>query len=317
MYVHPEWTIFVFLYFVMCAQAILLLPLRIGALWIATLILITAGFGVLKWGEWLDGLLTALLYSAGYGFFAIFAHALSRADSARRRSQALLAELQKAHEQLHEYALRIEELVIVQERSRLAREMHDTLGHRLTVASVQLEGAQRLCTVDPDKAASMMGVVRDEVREALAELRSTVAALRTPIEADLQLRSSLLLLADRFAQATGLAIHRMLPQNLPDLAHAQRLAIYRAAQEGLTNIQKHANASQVWLMLDVRDGAVTLLISDDGQGLSLTSERTRFGVRGLRERAAQLGGELHLEPRPGGGTQLSFRLPLATETEDA
>ncbi|MGD9049046.1 MAG: hypothetical protein PVF77_13400, partial [Anaerolineae bacterium] len=79
----------------------------------------------------------------------------------------------------------------------------------------------------------------------------------------------------------------------------------------LTNIQKHAAAEQVWLVLTVHDDAVTLLVSDDGQGLSLTGDQGGFGLRGLRERADQLGGDLHLEPRPGGGTQLSFRLPLA------
>jgi signal transduction histidine kinase len=316
MYVHSEWTIFVFLYFILCAQAVLLLPLRVGAMWIAGLILITGAFGTLKWGRWLDGLLTALLYSAGYGFFAIIAHALARADRARRESQALLTELQKAHQQLHEYALRIEELAVIQERSRLAREMHDTLGHRLTVASVQLEGAQRLCSLDPDRAASMVGVVRGEVREALNELRSTVATLRTPIEADLELRHSLLLLVDRFEEATGLTVHRILPQDLPDLPNAHRLAIYRAAQEGLTNVQKHASASQAWLMLDARDNTISLLVSDDGQGLSLNADRTNFGVRGLRERAAQLGGEMHLESRPGGGTQLSILLPLPAECDD-
>jgi len=200
---------------------------------------------------------------------------------------------------------------VVEERSRLAREMHDTLGHRLTVAAVQLEGAQRLIEADPDRAAQMVGTVREQVREALAELRQTVAALRAPLEADLSLPHALARLAAHFETATGITIHQVLPraEELPDLPSTHRLALYRAAQEALTNIQRHAEAGQVWLVLAGDGGAVTLLVSDDGKGFSLSGDQAGFGLHGLRERAAQLGGEMHIEPRRGGGTQLSFRLP--------
>ena len=94
------------------------------------------------------------------------------------------------------------------------------------------------------------------------------------------------------------------------MTDTHRLALYRAAQEAMTNVQRHAGAVQVWLVLTAHEGSVTLLVGDDGRGVSLSGEQTGFGLRGLRERAAQLDGELHVEPRPGGGTQVSFRLPL-------
>jgi signal transduction histidine kinase len=102
-----------------------------------------------------------------------------------------------------------------------------------------------------------------------------------------------------------------LPEDLPPLPDTHRQALYRAAQEALTNVQRHAQASQVWLVLTVDGGAVSLLVGDDGVGLPPDdAPATGFGLRGLRERAAQLDGELYLEPRAGGGVQLSFRLPL-------
>ena len=309
MTVHPDWSVFTLLYFVLSAQAMLLLPLRRGAVWVAVLALITAGFSLYYWG-WPGGMVASLLYAAGYGSFGVFANALVRADTARRESQSLLAELQEAHRQLQEYALRVEALAVVEERNRLAREMHDTLGHRLTVASVQLEGAQRLCSLDPERAASMVGTVREQVREALQELRHTVAALRTPVAADLELPSSLKRLATDFEQATGLTIHQVLPDEMPDLPDTHRLALYRAAQEALTNVQSHANSSQVSLALTNHDNAAVLLVGDDGKGTSLSRDQAGFGLQGLRERATRLGGEMHLEPRQGGGTQFSFRLPL-------
>jgi signal transduction histidine kinase len=257
-----------------------------------------------------EGLIALFLYGVLYAFVGAFAHALVRADTARRESQSLLAELQEAHGQLQEYALHAEEMAVVQERNRLAREMHDTLGHRLTVAAVQLEGAQRLCAADPERAEDIVGTVREQVRDALAELRGAVATLRAPIEADLQLRSSLQRLITNFQDATGLIVHQMLPEEMPHLPGPYRMAIYRTTQEALTNIQKHAQAQRVWLMLTISNNRVSLLVGDDGQGVSLRKDQSGFGLRGMRERAAQLGGELHLEARKGGGTQVSFRLPL-------
>ncbi|MCL7452522.1 MAG: sensor histidine kinase [Anaerolineae bacterium] len=316
MFLQPGWTMYPVLFMTPITWAVLSLPLRQAVYWIAAYTVATAAsFAVgINLGE---GLIGMFLYGVLYAFLGAFAGALARADGARRESQALLAELQQAHEQLQEYAMRVEELAVVEERNRLAREMHDTLGHRLTVASVQLEAAQRLCPTDSERAAHMVGTVREQVREALGELRSTVATLRSPIEADLHLRSALRRLIDHFEKATGLTVNRVLPEEMPPLPDTYRLALFRAAQEALSNIQKHAGASQVWLVLTTGDEAVTLLVSDDGRGVSRTNGQAGFGLQGLDERAGQLGGELHLEPRPGGGTQLSFRLPLPREHGDA
>jgi len=151
------------------------------------------------------------------------------------------------------------------------------------------------------------------VRAALGELRQTVAALRTPPEAELPLPKALARLADDFERATGLTVHRSLPLEVPPLAPALRLALYRAAQEALTNVQRHADARQVWLTLRLDDEAIVLQVDDDGRGLPPDAGERGLGLRGLRERATQLGGELRLESAPDGGTYLSLRLPL-TET---
>jgi signal transduction histidine kinase len=315
MFLVPGWTMFPTLYCLFTVQAILFLSPNPGVYWIAAYVLVTAASFVVNF-NWNEGLIGLVIYGGINAFFAAYASALLRANAARRESQTLLDELRQAHEQLQEYALRAEEMAVVEERNRLAREMHDTLGHFLTVASVQLEAAQRLCPTDTERAAGLVGTVREQVRQALTELRATVAALRAPIEADLHLRSALRRLMEHFEEATGLAIHHALPDKMPPLPDAHRVALYRTAQEALTNIQKHAEAGQVWLVLTAQDDEVALLISDDGKGVSHSADQTGFGLRGLRERAGQLGGELHLEPRSGGGTQLSFRLPLPVEQDD-
>jgi signal transduction histidine kinase len=302
--------IFAMLGFSFSARTMSMFPNYTGALWLMLLILTTGATHVHHDG-WIDGLLLALVFAAAYYAFGFYNYAWVQTEAARRKSQILLQEQQAAHRQLQAYAEQAEKLAVVEERNRLAREMHDTLGHRLTVAAVQLEGAQRLVSSDPERAERIVGTVRDQVREALGELRGTVAALRAPVEADFRLRRALTRLASDFEGATGLAVHQIWPEDIPALPATHRQALYRAAQEALTNVQRHAQASQVWLVLAAGDGAVSLLVSDDGVGFPPDDAvGAGFGLRGLRERATQLDGELYLEARPGGGAQLSFRLPL-------
>ena len=177
------------------------------------------------------------------------------------------------------------------------------------------EFSQRLPNLLAHRADHGLGLLRVAGAEALGELRQTVAALQVPIEADLELTSALRRLVAHFEEATNLTVHRVLPEQVPAIPSPHRLALYRAAQEALTNAQRHADASQVWLVLTVHEEAIALLVSDDGKGLSYPAGGAGFGLRGMRERATQLGGELHVEPRRGGGTQISFRLPLQTETQ--
>lgn len=298
------------LFFVLSAEAMTALPVRQGVLWIGVFTLATYfNFGLAI--GWASALLYLLPYAGGFLFFGTFGKAMRDAELARQESQRLLEELQTAHRQLQEYASQVEQLTIAEERNRLAREMHDAIGHRLTVTAVQLEGAQRLIPTDPDRAARMIGTMRDEVKQALAELRRTVATLRAPLEVDLPLTQSLARLATAFQEATGLNVHLTLPEDLPSIPEAGRLALYRAAQESLTNTQRHARAKNIWLSLQSSNDNISLTAADDGVGFPTSMDGVGFGLRGLRERAAQLGGELHLESRPGGGAQLCFRLPLS------
>jgi signal transduction histidine kinase len=152
-----------------------------------------------------DGGLQAMaIYAGGFLIFGVITNALTLARSTQRQNALLLAELQVRNRQLEEYAAQVEELAVVEERNRLAREVHDTLGHRLTTAAVQLEGAQRLVPSEPERAAAMIGAGRQQVREALQDLRRTVGRLREPVELEFSLPQALHRLSDSFQKATGL-----------------------------------------------------------------------------------------------------------------
>ena len=300
------------LFCILSVQAVPALTLRPAIAWIGLFTATTALLFCNTQG-WQQGVFNSIPYTIGFIFSGAFAYGLNKAEAAQRESQILLEELRHTYRQLQEYAAKAEELAVSEERNRLAREMHDALGHRLTVSAVQLEGAQRLIESNPQRAGYMMSTVREQVLEALSELRRTVATLRTPLEEDLSLPKALARLAANFEEATGITIHPTLPDEAPNLPDAHRLGLYRMAQEALTNIQRHAQAKEAWLEFSLQDGFATLLVKDNGVGLPQNALKTGFGLRGLQERAVQLGGKLLLESEPNGGTQVSLNLPLPGE----
>lgn len=320
-----NFTAIIILYFLLSGRALALFPDRSGYTWILAFgALTTAMLAYLLAPAWGFGLLNGLGATCGYFFVGSAANAQRRAEVASAESRRLYQELQIAHQQLQAQAAHAEALAVVEERNRLAREMHDTLGHRLTVAAVQLEGAQKLVKRDPDKAVQMISTVRKQVLEGLNELRRTVAALRTPLEEDLPLPAALTRLAANFMEATGIQTELYLPATMPHLPPDHRHALYRAAQEALTNIQRHAQAQHARLDVVLMgqealadgmiDTEIQLGIEDDGMGFAKAQGTQGYGLRGLAERATALGGELLIRSGQRGGTQVIMRLPLPLPT---
>jgi signal transduction histidine kinase len=301
--------LFILFFYILALEAVTALPVRYALAWIAGFFLI----GSLNqlWNQGQRAIISIFFYAAAFLMTAVFGYALRQAEIARRKNEELLEALTAAQQ-------KVRELAVTEERGRMAREMHDSLGHRLTVTIVQLEGAQRLIPTDPERAARMIGNMRDEMKEALAELRRTVSALRVPIAEEKSLDIALSTLSQAFQQNTGIPTHFTVSPGFPGLPETHRLAFYRTAQEALTNIQRHAMAQNAWLQLRADDQQVTLILEDDGKGLNEGSEnKSGSGLLGMRERAVQLGGEVHLADRLGGGTQLILTVPLPTQGEKA
>jgi len=298
--------LFGFLFFILVIQVVLALPVRIAAAWVLLFFSIEGVNLFIHQG--LDGIVDILFNIPAFFLVSVFAYIFREAEIARRQNQKLLEELKATQ-------LQLQGLAVAEERTRLAREMHDSLGHQLTVAVVQLEGAQRLIPTKPEQASDMIATMRDELKEALANLRRTVTALRSPIAENVLLGSALSTLCQSFQENTGLVTHFTSAPTLPDLPESYRLAFYRAAQEGLTNIQRHADAQNAWVNLESDDTQITLNITDDGKGLDHHTEKgSGVGLIGLEERASQLGGKMRFIPRlETGGAKLTFILPLIKE----
>lgn len=278
---------------VLVSQCVLLFPLPVTAVVIALVPFVHVGM------PWADGLREGFGTLAAVVFAAVVTELL-------RREQRARVELTAAHEQLRDQAAQAERLATAQERNRVARDIHDGLGHSLTVVQMQVKAARAVLPTDREKADEVLSKAQQQAEDALAEVRRSVGALREPRVVP-PLPEALRALAEETSAAgvpTRLAVSGA-ERPLPD---DTREALFRAAQEGLTNVRKHAGATSVDLVLDYADTAVRLDVRDDGRGAAGGAE-AGFGLVGLRERAAQLGGRLDVASTPGRGCTLSMEVP--------
>jgi signal transduction histidine kinase len=241
-------------------------------------------------------------------FVGLFVMLLVREERARNRAEKLAADLEAANRQLAAYAAQAEELAISKERNRLAREIHDSLGHYLTVINVQLEAARVIMDQDPERAREALSTAKNMAHEGLASVRQSVAALR---ESPLQGRPLDEVIA-RLLEETGRAgivTSLTVEGERRPLGANNDLTLYRIAQEGLTNVRKHARASRVDVILDYQQpGQVRLTINDNGVGATL-NENSGFGLLGVRERLELVGGRLDIDTAPGKGFHMVAALP--------
>jgi signal transduction histidine kinase len=254
-----------------------------------------------------DALAMLLPYGGGFAFFAAVSLALIQQQKDRQRAEQLLGELEEAHEQLQATARQIEALAVAEERNRLAREIHDSLGHYLTAMTMQLQAAGKLVAKQPERAAETIAKAEEMARESLAEVRRSVAALRTSPVDTAALGDAI----DELVQNLhddGIATTLTVKGKTQSMPIQAKTALYRAAQEGLTNVRKHAKASAVEVKLTYEPEQVTLTIADNGMG-QRGEESTGFGLLGLRERVLLLGGTMEAGDNPDGGFRLHITIP--------
>ena len=214
---------------------------------------------------------------------------------------AMVARLQLERAQSNARSLAAQEA----ERHRIAQELHDEIGQGLTVL---LLGLSRVAAAAPAPLAAELLVLQESARTSLEEVREVAHRLRPGVLEDLGLRSALAALTSDFAQHTGGTISRSLAPDLFGLSAEVELVIYRVAQEALTNVARHADADTAELILTETAAGVELRVLDDGRGLADPLEGA--GIRGMRERALLVDGELTVAARPGGGTEVRLLIPV-------
>ncbi len=256
---------------------------------------------------WPDVWTNLPIFLAGLVFIVVFTQVAVGEEKARKEVERLLSELQETNQRLREYSLNAEELAVAKERNRLAREIHDGLGHYLTTINMEIQAAMATLAKKPERARELLAKASTLSHEALADVRNSVATLRAPMDDDQPLG---VIFQDviKSCECSGIETNFLLLGNERPVSPATRFALFRTIQESVSNVQKHAHAANLWVTLDFRQPKQTLLtVKDDGVG----SENVDggFGLLGMRERARLVNGDFQVSTSPGEGFVIQLTVP--------
>jgi signal transduction histidine kinase len=274
-------------------QAVVGLAIALGAAGVVTLN--DPGQG------WSDFAGVVLLFSIAWLTGFAIGRKLEQASAAQERAERLESEREAEAR-----------AAVAEERARIARELHDVVGHSVSVMTVQASAVRRRLLPDQEQEREALEIVEQTGREALAEMRRLVGVLRRPEEAPALAPQPSLQHLDRLvAQAgeSGLPVELRIEGEPTPLPPGVDLTAYRLVQEGLTNAIKHARASKADVVVTYSDGTVEVSVTDDGTGDG-DGGGGGHGLVGMRERVSVYGGELEAGPRPEGGYALKARLPV-------
>lgn len=253
---------------------------------------------------WMHLIAETLMFGLGL-FFAL--KLVSTLLSERRMKEQLAI----AHQQLQHYALQVEDLAAIQERNRIAREIHDSLGHTLTAQNIQLQTAVKLWQKDINQAQGFVEQAQRLATIAMQEVRCSVSTLRADVHKELCFKGAIEALLNDFQQGTGISVSTRINIQTSTPPESDR-ALYRILQEALTNISKYAEATVVEVQIRAIADYIRLTVTDNGKGFDPAHQAGGFGLQGMRERVAALDGHLRIESAPGRGCQIQVELPLIT-----
>jgi signal transduction histidine kinase len=277
---------------VVASQAALVLSPRAAMAWVALQTLAITRFLIPSFG-WALGS-AELIALLGFQGFAVAAIA-----SARREFDARI-ELARANAELIATRSLLDEATRAQERTRIARDLHDVLGHNLTALGLQLEIASH---VEADAARVQLAKARELTSRLLGDVREVVGTIRSD-------RSPALLTALRalVVEVPGLAVHLDVPESLIVEESCRAECVVRCVQEIVTNARRHAQAANLWIRLRREGDQISVEAHDDGKGAE--DLRDGHGLRGMRSRLEEMGGWLEVRTAPEQAFAISARLPL-------
>ncbi|SHH75073.1 Signal transduction histidine kinase [Caloranaerobacter azorensis DSM 13643] len=224
----------------------------------------------------------------------------------KEKKELLYKELLKAHKKLKEYSDRVEKLTIIEERNRIARDIHDTLGHKMTALIMQLEMSSYMIDENPEKAKQLIEEAKKQAREGLLSIRKVVETLR--INDDISQGIDFIKqMADEFSKKTGTDIKLKIKGNQIKIPSNISTVLYRIIQESLTNAVRHGKATKINIEIVFRENSVNFCIRDNGIGVHNIKEG--YGLKGIRERVEHFNGKVKFESR--GGFEVKGYLPIS------
>jgi signal transduction histidine kinase len=243
----------------------------------------------------------------GFFFYGI-GISVAKVIEAEKKSQMLLVENRRQNQLLEEYARQIEKVTLLEERNRLARDLHDTVGHTFTSVIMGLDAASFLINTSPEKAQEQVDMLSDVMRKSLGEIRTQIHQI-SPSEEREEVPYQLKKIADEFALHTKTSIHfEHIGQHDITISSQATITLIRCLQESLTNAIRHGHANEIMITLKADSFHLALSIQDNGIGIRNVSYG--FGLTGMKERLESLQGGLSIESKVNQGTIVNCYLPL-------
>jgi signal transduction histidine kinase len=296
----------------LCGLAMWYLPQRQAIYWTIAFAMFCMVSMVAYYGTG-EGFSFGLTYVAGTILVSVLTAATIRSEQAHRESQRLLAELQTANRKLHEYAQKVEILAAVEERNRLARELHDSVSQTIFSMTLTAQAARILLEDANQRVAALLDHLQALSQNALAEMRTLIQELRPRSVVENGLTSAVRdHVAHREAE-DGLRVEVVVRSDRV-LPEATTAALYRVVQEALNNVVKHAKSGQATVTLDLDADPMTLSIEDHGVGFepaAIRGEIGHVGLSSMEERVRSLGGVLTIDSGPGAGTRVTIAIDRA------
>lgn len=232
--------------------------------------------------------------------------ALEEIEESNRRLQAANAELNENRQKLQEAYKNLQEVTVLEERQRIAKDIHDTAGHSITTIIMQTEAAKLVIDSDPEDAKRKIAAANLQARSALEELRESVHLLSGASE-QLTLREALMNIIHESTDGTGIVIRADIDDIT--LCSAKHRFLCNTLKEGISNGLRHGNATAFYFELKKKGDRIAFLLSDNGRGVDGAKLKKGFGLRGMTARVESLGGEVSFESEPDEGFEIHISLP--------
>lgn len=295
-----RWDAFVFLFLLLTIHTAFILPGRSAAIWIIIYYGIVSAIMFLTRGT--DGIYAILFYVSAYFLCGYFGYGLQQIEMARDKNQILLEELQATQQKL-------QELAVLEERNRLARDLHDSVKQQVFAISMQLSAA-RTTLSENDKAYQPIVQAEKLARQAGTELTTLIHELRPqPLERK-TLPVALREHVTEWSKQNNIETHLSVDDDLP-LSVNEEQTLFRVIQEALSNVARHSQAAHVVVELLYVDSEVLLCVADDGKGLDVEHVQKGVGLNSMQERLGQIGATFHVLSQKDGGTQITAKLRKA------
>jgi len=288
---------FNFLFYILTVQAAVVLSIRMATVWTSIYFVIASSVSLI--GRGWDGLYAVFFYLAVFIVCAILGNTVQQTELTSERNQRLVDELKDAQQKL-------QELAVVEERNRLARDLHDSVKQQVFAISMQLSAAKTSLS-EADQAYQSVVEAERLAQQAGAELTTLISALRPPALESKSLTDAIKEYLDEWSRQNKIEVNLSLDNDLP-LNVDEEQAFFRVIQEALSNVARHSQSTHVGLELLYEDSHILFCIVDNGKGLDLEDVQKGVGLNSMQERLTQIGATFHMQSEKGGGTQITAKL---------